>query len=361
MQLKYLNSLAFLSLSGLLVAAGSAPNRDSAGHLPGLLTPVEDNEESSDLEWDKDPHQHQASPLTIGDPDVVGQWWHRKLELNAVWSFGSGKGTMIADCDAGYYIDEQELQSNLLTKIRQDLADQDAPRAVNDGSYPSHGTAVASLMVAALDGQGTNGIAFNAKLVPLQNYNYDSSLDDLDIIEATTRCIMTAATNPEIDILVVQTQLPEGSLESDRELRNAMRLATLAGLLVIIPAGNSAREIDEPQVATGALVVGAINRQGDRSIFSNYGPGVDLATYGENLKTIFGPDGRSGVFGGTAAAAAIVAATAAIIYEVNPQLTPGEVKRILKLTSDQTSGTADMGGALNILKAIRVAKERNPN
>jgi len=67
--------------------------------------------------------------------------------VDEAWKLATGKGVTIADCDAGYYVNETEIAENLLMEFAKDLSDKDAPTVVNDGNFVSHGTSVAAIMV----------------------------------------------------------------------------------------------------------------------------------------------------------------------------------------------------------------------
>ncbi|NJL25012.1 MAG: S8 family serine peptidase, partial [Calothrix sp. SM1_5_4] len=113
-----------------------------------------------------------------------------------------------------------------------------------------------------LDGVGTNGIAFNSKIVPLQNYNYNEQ-DDIDKEEATARCVLKAIEIPEVNIIVLENQTATGSSETFSGTRDAVRLAIRSGLIVIGAAGNSGVELkEELKDDTGSIIVGALSKSG---------------------------------------------------------------------------------------------------
>ena len=120
-------------------------------------------------------HPNVPLPFTFqeiqyaGDPSLLNQWWIQSLKVPQAWKHATGQGVVIADCDAGYYHDEPDLRANMLLNHRYDLSSS-SPYVVDDGGMTSHGTAVAAIMAGVLDGSGTSGIAYNAKIVPLQNF-----------------------------------------------------------------------------------------------------------------------------------------------------------------------------------------------
>ena len=100
----------------------------------------------------------------------------------------------------------------------------------------------------------------DAKLVPLQHYNY-SLEDDLDKEEGTAACILHALTIPDVKVIVLENQT-HGSSETFMGTRAAVRLALKAGVTIVSAGGNKSNELkEEAQDDTGSIIVGAVNKQ----------------------------------------------------------------------------------------------------
>lgn len=302
-------------------------------------------------------HHLPPSIVTEYDPKTKDGWWQQELKVDEAWKLATGAGVTIADCDAGYYVEEKDIAGNLLMEFAKDLSDKENPTKIDDGNYVTHGTSVAAIMVGLLDGTGINGIAHNAKLVPLQNYNYSYLLDDVDKEEATAACILEALKIPEVKIIVLENQT-HGSSETFAGTRAAVRLALEAGVTIVSAAGNSTNELTaEAADDTDSIIVGAINRSGKTEYFSNYGSRVSIAAFGSGLLTLEGPDGRLDDFGGTSGATPQVAATVALMLEVKPELSPAEIKEILIATRKTTEENKTVGGLIDIVAAVQMAKD----
>lgn len=321
----------------------------SISRLPGFQGPI---------------YPNVPPPVVISskpDPELEGQWWIEKLRVEKAWDLATGKGVTVADCDAGWRTGESDLIPNLKMEDRYDLSDKKNPFKVDDGSYVYHGTAVAAIMSAALDEKGTNGISFDAKIVPLQNFNYSSHLDSLDKEEATARCILRAITIQDVRIIVLENQTATGSSETFIGTRNAVRLALKSGITVVSAAGNYSVELTAEELDnTESIIVGALLADGTKAGFSNFGKRVSIAAYGEELYTLFGPDGAMGEFGGTSGATPQVAATVALMLEANPRLTPNQVRKILEQTRITEPGNNMVGGRLDVFAAVLAAKDAKP-
>lgn len=240
------------------------------------------------------PAKSASSPA---DPELDDQWWIDELNVRPAWLKTTGKGQVIADCDAGYHHDEPDLFANMQLEHKRDLSNKNAPDIVNDGRYPHHGTAVAAIMSGVKNGFGTSGIAYDSKVVPLQNFNYDANKDTLNKEEATAKCILYAITIPDVSVILLENQTATGSSETFIGTRDAVRLAIGAGIDVVSTGGNGAVElIEEAKDDTGSILVGALTKSGNSAEFSNFGDRLTVGAYGENLYTLFGPNGRFAMF-----------------------------------------------------------------
>ncbi len=302
------------------------------------------------------PPPGDVTQIKPADPELDGQWWFKNLHVSEAWTHATGMGVTIADCDAGIYFHEPDLAANVLSDLRHDFADPKDPTNVEDGGYTYHGTAVAAIMVGVRDLKGTNGIAFNSKLVPFQNFNYDGK-DMIDKEEATAACVLQAIKTPGVSIIVLENQTMSGSSETFLGTRDAVRLAINSGVIVVGAGGNASVELlAEAKDDTGSIIVGAVNPGGVTEKFSNYGARTTIAAYGEQLHTLYGPNGIFGSFGGTSGATPQVAATVALMKEAHPFLTPQQARETLVNIRAQNNDNKSVGGLLDVEKAVLAAK-----
>ena len=167
--------------------------------------------------------------------------------------------------------------------------------------------------------------------------------------------------------------------EALAELRSAIEYAGRKGVLLVVGAGNSGLDIDRSENFTypacfdldNILTVAMIDFQGrlvryqagDRWLGSNFGRrNVDLAAVEQNFST-FVENGRSAyrLAGGTSNAGPVVAGVAALTLSVAPQLSVGELKRILMDTATplpDLAGKTAAGGMVNAFAALTAARSR---
>lgn len=115
------------------------------------------------------------------------------------------------------------------------------------------------------------------------------------------------------------------------------------GVVVVFATGNEAENVKFPaNCDENILAVGAINNNGRRANFSNYGSKLDVVAPGVDITTtnVLDPSIPLYVsnFRGTSAACPHVAGVAALILSVNPDLTSVGVIDIIEKTSRKVGG-----------------------
>ncbi len=113
-------------------------------------------------------------------------------------------------------------------------------------------------------------------------------------------------------------------------LRSAIDDAVNQGVLVVAGAGDSGEaSLTLPAGFDNVVAVGASGLRNERTWFSNYGEKLDLVAPGELILTTCGVE-QYCIGSGTSLAAAHVEGVAALIWSVNPDLSPAEVRAILR-------------------------------
>ena len=138
--------------------------------------------------------------------------------------------------------------------------------------------------------------------------------------------------------------------------------ASAPDILFVTAAGNSNRDasfdedIPADIVLPNLMAVGAVDRAGDEASFTSYGPTVVAHANGYQVESVI-PGGEKLAESGTSMASPNVANLAAKMLAVNPRLTPVEVIKMIRETSDRSSDGRRV--LINPKKAVAAAEARN--
>jgi serine protease len=223
------------------------------------------------------------------------------------------------------------------------------------GGYPAqdsffHGLFIAGQIAAnANNGIGVAGLDWKARILPVRTLGECGGTDE-DIAAG----MMWAAGVPIAGIpananpaRVINLSLG-GPGECPQTFQEAIDDAMAQGSVVVVAAGNSGDNASgtAPANCSGVITVGAINRAGDRTFYSNYGRRIDLmapagdggsasdaivSTHNDGTTVPANPDYTYGI--GTSFAAPYVSGTVSLMLARNPTLTPGRVLGILQGTA----------------------------
>jgi subtilisin family serine protease len=231
------------------------------------------------------------------------QYWLRAIKAPGAWNDSRGRDISIGVVDTGWQLDHPDLVGKV-TGQRDFVADP--PDAEAEG-YNYHGTSVAGVAAAETnDGEGVASVGFNARFVMAK-----ACADDLETPEIVADC-KTSDVGPAIEWLVQDQDVKiinlsfGGEYPNDRPpdpiLGDAIREAREAGALVVAGVGNGGEDdkgdrIDNDPATTdpafypacfaGVLGVGAVNVDGTKADFSNFGACVDLVAPGVSVLTTY--------------------------------------------------------------------------
>jgi serine protease len=240
---------------------------------------------------------------------------------------------------------------------------QQSPTALGGVAEPIwayHGTAVLGILGAGDNGFGVTGAAPLATVLVQHPYFVaEGGTYDYDVARAIVEAL-AVLTPGDVILLEQQSYGLEDEfvpVSIDPAVREAIRSASAAGVVVVEAAGNDDVDLDGEEYGgaftedTGVLRVGGAGSSlgsGDRARKgSNFGSSVALQAWAEDIVTTAGPpmtdlyfpdeDPRqayTSAFGGTSGASAIVAGLVASVQSValatrGAALTPGEVRALL--------------------------------
>jgi subtilisin family serine protease len=107
------------------------------------------------------------------------------------------------------------------------------------------------------------------------------------------------------------------------------------GAVIVFASGNDYGVVSYPANSNpNIIVVGAINRNGTRASFSNYGTQLDIVAPGVDILSTI-PNNSIDYMDGTSMACPHVAGVAALVLSVNPNLTQVQVQQIIESTAQK--------------------------
>lgn len=320
-----------------------------------------------------------AAPLAVPNDPRFGEMW----SLN---NTGQNGGTAGADIGAVAAWDITTGSRDVVIGVIDSGMDYNHPDLIpnrweNDGSYPghpygystlnenndpmdsdSHGTHVAGTIGAGGDnGIGVTGVNWNVTLLPCQflGPTGGSTAGAIECIDYYT----DLKTNFGVNVKATNNSWGGGGFSET--LRAAIQSGGDAGILFIAASGNDGADADvSPMYPAGydldvIVSVASTDRNDNLSVFSsgasNYGlTTVDLGAPGSAILSTI-PGNSYAAYSGTSMASPHVAGAAALLWSINPDITPLEMKAILMDSGDELAsldGKTVSGKRLNLVNAL---------
>ena len=236
------------------------------------------------------------------------------------------------------------------------------PGAPGNPASSWHGTHVAGIATANQNnGQGGTGVAPDAKLMMARSLGKCGGLTS-DIADSIAWLAGVQMANmPTSPHRAAVINLSLGGTNTlpvcEPMYQNAIDAARREGSTIMVAAGNDTTDTSyiTPANCNGVITIGATGPEGHRAMYSNFGAAVDLGSPGGNAAAVVNgrveykeenqfwstvdagrrsPMGPSyGYMEGTSMATPLASGVVAMMYEANPNITPDDVERILKDTT----------------------------
>lgn len=359
-------------------------------------------EEAVVRETPEHPLSTYSSKLNVNDPKF--QLWNTRfyegVHIQEAWSIAKTNGKIaVAVLDNGV-VDHPDLVDNIIpgTGYNANYGNDDY-QGTGAGSCvdTEHGTHVAGIVAAgANNGIGTIGLSYNAGIIPIDvsvvrgNQKHIASWT---IANALAYLLEDSDHNGKSDMVekynlrVINMSLGSRNYSSDAWSETYKRLVFPyidalyeQGVLTVCAAGNDGIPNEGLKNATIPAdydkCMSVINANTDRgsapsrSTDSNYGTLKDISAPGNCItSTTYSFDKTTGAIKynyweswGTSMASPAVAGIAALVFSVNPDLTPAQVQDILQSTATSSSGIPGFDiqlgwGLVNAEAAVIKAKE----
>jgi len=327
-----------------------------------------DNESANIFTDDNSGNPGNNSPTTMNYGQSLNQ--ANVINVPPVHDEGvSGDGILIAAFDAGFDNLGHSCFNNIWSKGLRTYDFVNGDTIVSDGTGRMgqgwHGTLTLSL-ICGYDPGFLVSPAFNSRFILAKTENTDSEtpLEEDNWIAAAEWADSLGAEiiSSSLGYLQFDPPYPSYTWESmDGNTPLITRAADIAvgkGIIVVVSSGNDGSNISHntlnaPADGDSVITVGAVKSSRARASYSSVGPTVDgrikpevMAMGSNNYTARFGAGstGYTNSSFGTSLSCPMVAAVCALILSVNPDLSPVEVKEILKSTADNSSSPNNLVG-----------------
>lgn len=299
----------------------------------------------------------------LDDPYRTQQWYLDHLGVPEAWDVTRGEGVTIAVLDSGVDLGHPDLVDQFLRDPAGNVVGRDL---VEDDGIPhdrnGHGTMVAGIAAAAANGKGVVGVAPGASLMPVRVLDADGGGLAADV-EAGIRWAVDHGA--DVVNLSLEAEEPGGDIALPVD---AIRYAWEQGVVVVAAVGNSGVAMTDYPHDAPLLLVGAVDRDDEPTLFSDWGrsdlvmaPGVEIiSTWCEPLgEALCDPTFRYGEADGTSFAAPQVSGAVALLLAAGA--TAADAVRQVRATAEDL-GAAGLDtetgyGRLDVAKAMQAAAE----
>ncbi|MGC3984572.1 MAG: S8 family serine peptidase [Pseudorhodoferax sp.] len=323
------------------------------------------------------------------DPSFAAQWhlqapttYAAAMNMPAAWDVTTGSASVVvAVLDVGVRLNHPDLAGRLLAgydfvsevEFANDGDGRDADPS-DPGDWVSaadkrsslfsscdiegsswHGTFIAGQIAAATNnGLGVAGIDWQARILPVRIAGKCGALlsDLLDGMRWAAGLAVAGAPANTTPARILNLSFG-GDAACTASYQDVIDEITEAGALLVVAAGNEAGTVARPADCEGVLAVGAVQEDGRKAAYSNYGARVGIvAPGGTGTRPIYSLDNQGtttpGVdtYGwkiGTSFSSPQAAGVAALMLAVNPALTPAQL--VLRM-QDSARAHVAVAGAL---------------
>ncbi|MED4955131.1 S8 family peptidase [Paenibacillus macerans] len=275
--------------------------------------------------WDGGLFNNDASTGMQEDTPVIPndllfseyQWNLPVTETNRGWKLSKGSNDVIVGIvDTGVDLKHPDLQGRLLKGYN----------VINPDKAPTddvgHGTHVAGIISANVNnGEGIAGMMWGGKILPVKALDKSGSGTTYSVAQG-----IIWATDHGAKVI----NMSLGNYADAQFLHEAIKYAYNHDVVLIAATGNDNTERPGyPAAYPEVLSVSATDFNLKKASFSNYGDYIDVMAPGESIASTY-PDNQYAALSGTSMASPHVAALAALIRSINPDLKNTEVMDIIR-------------------------------
>ncbi|SFJ72460.1 S8 family peptidase [Brevibacillus centrosporus] len=255
---------------------------------------------------------------TPNDPYYTEYQWNLPLiGMEQSWDVSEGSSDVIvAVVDTGVDMEHPEFEGKLV-KGYNVLDGSNKPQDDN-----GHGTHVSGVIAAKTNNNdGIAGMTWKSKLMPVKAIGADGSGSAVDIAQG-----IYWATDHGADVI----NLSVGNYTSSAALKEACKYAYDNNVVLVAASGNDASDQPSyPAAYDEVLSVAAVDHLKERADFSNFGDYVDVAAPGVDIPSTYIYSDYASL-SGTSMACPHVAALAALVRSVHPDMKSHDVMELIR-------------------------------
>jgi serine protease len=300
--------------------------------------------------------------------------WHLSgkngISMPAAWKYTQGDGEkVVAVIDTGIKA-HQQIDKSLTRNADGSIYGYDfvsdlASAADGDGEDPNpndeggdaaggssfHGTHVAGIIAAEHDFLGTAGVAPKVKILPIRALGKDGGTiaDLVKAVNWASGVKIEGVPQNKYPVSVINLSLGAKELvPCSQGYGSVFDSIAARGVTIVVAAGNEGRPfLAFPGNCESVITVVATQSLGDRATYSNYGLRAAVSAPGGefNVGSTESPESRGGIIStwvdplnnpdyrlseGTSFAAPMVSGLVALMYSMQPGITPARVRSILQ-------------------------------
>ncbi|RCW64415.1 S8 family peptidase [Pseudorhodoferax soli] len=262
--------------------------------------------------------------VRLNHPDLTGRLVAGYDFVSEVEYSNDGNGRDADPSDPGDWVNAADKRSPLFSTCD-----------IEDSSW--HGTFIAGQIAAATNnGLGVAGIDWQARVLPVRIAGKCGALlsDLLDGMRWAAGLTVAGAPANATPARILNLSFG-GDAACSPSYQDVIDEITEAGALLVVAAGNEAGTVARPADCAGVLAVGAVQEDGRKTAYSNYGAQIGIvAPGGTGTRAIYSLDNQGtttpgvdtyGLKLGTSFSSPQAAGVAALMLAVNPALTPAQL------------------------------------
>ena len=322
---------------------------------------IEPNDLFFGMQWalhqenDHDIDAPEAWDIERGSDDVIiaiidtGVDWNHPDLCDNIWINEDEIPDNGRDDDDNGYVDDVRGWDFVNTSVEVWPGEDGKNEDNNPMDFYGHGTHCAGIAGAMTNNSiGIAGTCWNCRIMPLRaGYKSASGRGILELCNIVKAIIYAVDNGAKI------ISMSYGAYISPATEYRAIEYAHKKGVILVAAAGNC--NISQKYFPAGydeVIAVSATDRNDKKADFSNFGYWVDVAAPGIEIYSTYFDDCYK-FLEGTSMSCPFVAGLSALILSKNPNLSPEEVKTILKSTVDPVKSKKYIGvGRINAYKAL---------